>query len=196
MIDPNLQFLDSECLPIRIPSNDLVYNSMNDSNTKTCMHFFRSQFHFRSSNSSQNNTLPPAASNREQVVNTCYCYLRILCRNDVDFIIFCTKRNTNTHWLDGSHIYGSNPFVAASLRDPSSGTGQMITSVDKSGRVLLPLTNTFKCCPFFNPCPAADKCFSAGYFLLYIIINHLYLNEIMMIHACEQETTEWASTQL
>lgn len=67
MIDPNQQFVDPECLPIRIPNNDLIYNSLNESNTKTCMNFFRSQFHFRPN--SQNNTSPPetAASNREQV---------------------------------------------------------------------------------------------------------------------------------
>ena len=48
--------------------------------------------------------------------------------------------NVNTHWLDGSHIYGSSATIADNLRDKSSGLGQLKISLSPSGRPLLPIT--------------------------------------------------------
>jgi peroxidase len=47
--------------------------------------------------------------------------------------------NQNTHWLDGSTIYGSDEDITDSLRSWESG--QLLTSTDSSGRQLLPVTS-------------------------------------------------------
>ena len=47
--------------------------------------------------------------------------------------------NQNTHWLDGSTIYGSHDDTTESLRSYESG--QLLTSTDSSGRQLLPVTS-------------------------------------------------------
>jgi hypothetical protein len=77
--------------------------------------------------------------------------------------------NSNTHWIDGSHIYGSGNGVTEQLRDPSSGTGQLKISRDATGRVLLPISP--RCCPNdpSNSCPASARCFTAGksYYFVY-----------------------------
>lgn len=72
------------------------------------------------------------------------------------------QKNSNTHWLDGSHIYGSSEEKAKDLRNPSANAGQLKTSSDSFNRVLLPLSN--RCCPNdqTNSCPAAPRCFDAG----------------------------------
>ena len=46
--------------------------------------------------------------------------------------------NQNTHWLDGSTIYGSDEDIMDSLRSYESGL--LLTSTDSSGRQLLPVT--------------------------------------------------------
>ncbi|XP_045034963.1 chorion peroxidase isoform X2 [Daphnia magna] len=58
--------------------------------------------------------------------------------------------NRLTHWIDGSQIYGNDDATAQSLRDPSSGKGQLAVSI-QSGKVLLPV----------SPSTCSD-CFIAG----------------------------------
>ncbi|KAI9560223.1 hypothetical protein GHT06_014237 [Daphnia sinensis] len=58
--------------------------------------------------------------------------------------------NRLTHWIDGSQIYGNDAATAQSLRDPSSGKGQLAVSV-QNGKVLLPI----------SPSTCSD-CFVAG----------------------------------
>lgn len=72
------------------------------------------------------------------------------------------KLNLNTHWIDGSHIYGSNAVDAGNLRDPLSGKGLLKISISDDGRVMLPVTTT--CCPAStnNNCDLAKSCFFAG----------------------------------
>jgi len=54
-------------------------------------------------------------------------------------IVMMEQMNQNTHWLDGSTIYGSDSTTMASLRSYKSG--QLLTSTDSSGRQLLPVTS-------------------------------------------------------
>lgn len=70
--------------------------------------------------------------------------------------------NLNTHWIDGSHIYGSNNVDANNLRDPSSGKGKLKVSISDDGREMLPVAST--CCPT-GACDLAKSCFFAGNYI-------------------------------
>lgn len=122
-----------ECLPVLVAKDDPLYNS-------------------------------GVATNNSQPIVDCMSVVRSQFGNNIDGSKPKTRqqKNSNTHWIDGSHIYGSDNVVTESLRDPSSGTGQLKISRGASGRVLLPISP--RCCPNdpSNSCPASVRCFTAG----------------------------------
>lgn len=71
------------------------------------------------------------------------------------------QRNTNTHFLDASQIYGSNSITMRGLRNGTKGL--MSIFPDSKNGDLLPqdIANTVKC-PLPNPNPNKIYCFKAG----------------------------------
>lgn len=144
-----------ECLPITVPSDDPLYNDPVSGRKEkvNCMSFVRSAF-----GSNQNGP----TINREQVImiRVASCSFCIIL-----FSLTSIQMNIVTPWLDGSQVYGNADAVAITLRDPSSGKGQLKTSEsNRSGRKLAPLTDS--CCAEMgdlnNTCPVANSCFLAG----------------------------------
>ncbi len=71
-------------------------------------------------------------------------------------ILYVEKLNSNTHWLDGSAVYGSNEATLQSLRN-NDGKGYLLKMLtDSKGRSLLPTKDVPN--PECNTAP----CFYAG----------------------------------
>lgn len=134
-------------LPITVPSDDLVYNDpLSGRKEKVeCMSFVRSAF-----GRNQNGPTISRAGD-----NDLSC--EFLCSL---FSILSIQVNILTTWMDGSQVYGNADAVGITLRDQSSGKGQLKTSESsRSGHKLPPLTGS--CCleigDLSNTCPVANR---------------------------------------
>ena len=74
--------------------------------------------------------------------------------------MFNHKLNQNTHWLDGSTVYGSNSATLATLRQYTGGLLK-VTRDATNNRDLLPIT---------SPC-TTGACFYAGKCCLSVSIS-------------------------
>jgi len=101
---------DADCCPIVAPRSDPFYGKQN---RPRCMPFIRSKL-----------VQAPCSSSR-------FPRNKAVLSHDVV--------NDNTAWLDASFVYGSDPKVAATLRDSSGGL--LKSSLDKRGRMFPPITN-------------------------------------------------------